>query len=150
MKKIALQNWFNHSAKTAAHAAGRPLTFVIAAALILVWAVTGPLFDFSDTWQLMVNTVTTVVTFLMVFLIQNTQTRDTEALQVKLDELIRATKEANKEVLDLEELDADRIEEIRSRYQKLARCARQKVGDKVFEEQIRYCDRDELAPAKKP
>jgi low affinity Fe/Cu permease len=111
-------------AKKAAHLCGRPGTFVLAVLVIVVWAVTGPLFGFSDTWQLVINTSTTIVTFLMVFLIQNTQNRDTEAMQVKLDELIRATKGAHNALLDLEELDEDVIQEFRKRYQALAASAR--------------------------
>ena len=103
---------------------GRPATFILAATVIIVWALTGPLFNYSDTWQLAINTGTTIVTFLMVFLIQNTQTRDTEALQIKLDELIRAMKGARNEVLDLEEMDEVDLEEIRREYIALADDAR--------------------------
>jgi low affinity Fe/Cu permease len=99
---------------------GRPLTFVLAVSVIVVWGVTGPLFGFSDTWQLVINTGTTIVTFLMVFLIQNTQNRDTEALQIKLDELIRAVKGARNEVIDLEELDEEELENVRQEYLRLA------------------------------
>jgi low affinity Fe/Cu permease len=100
--------------------------FVLAVAAILVWAVTGPLFGFSDTWQLTVNTGTTIVTFLMVFLIQNTQSRDTEAIQVKLDELIRATHGARNILLDVEDLDESQLEALREHYLALARHAREK------------------------
>jgi len=104
-----------------------------AAAIIATWVVTGPLFRFSDTWQLVINTGTTVVTFLMVFLIQNTQNRDSEALQVKLDELIRATEGAHNALLDLEELEEHELDRMRSTYSKLAKKARedlrQGVGD---------------------
>ena len=93
-------------------------------AFVVVWAVTGPLFKFSDTWQLVINTGTTIVTFLMVFLIQNTQNRDTAAIQLKLDELIRATKGAHNALLDLEELDEAMLEDFRTRYERLARAAR--------------------------
>jgi low affinity Fe/Cu permease len=106
------------------HAAGRPVAFFLAVALIIVWGVTGPLFHFSDTWQLAVNTGTTVVTFLMVFLIQNTQNRDSEAVQIKLDELIRATEGAHNVLLDLEELEENEFDDIRSNYSKLAKDAR--------------------------
>jgi low affinity Fe/Cu permease len=98
--------------------------FVIAVGLIVVWLATGPLFGFSDTWQLVINTGTTIITFLMVFLIQNTQNRDTEAIQVKLDELIRATKGAHNALLDLEELTDEKLDAFRTRYLTLAGAAR--------------------------
>ncbi|MEO6080083.1 MAG: low affinity iron permease family protein [Steroidobacteraceae bacterium] len=111
-------------AKKIARFCGRPGTFVLAVMIILAWLASGPLFGFSDTWQLVINTGTTIITFLMVFLIQNTQNRDTEAMQVKLDELIRATKGAHNALLDLEELDEDVILAFRKRYQTLAASAR--------------------------
>jgi low affinity Fe/Cu permease len=113
--------WFPHFAKAAATAAGRPTAFAIAVVIVLVWAGMGPMFGYSDTWQLVINTGTTIVTFLMVFLIQNTQTRDTEALQLKLDELIRASKGARNFVLDLEEMDDERLEQLRKLYERLAK-----------------------------
>jgi low affinity Fe/Cu permease len=116
--------WYSRFAKIAARFCGRPPVFVLAVAVIVAWLVTGPLFGFSDTWQLVINTGTTIVTFLMVFLIQNTQNRDTEAIQVKLDELIRATEGAHLALLDLEELDAESLDAFRSRYEALARDAR--------------------------
>jgi low affinity Fe/Cu permease len=97
---------------------------LLACGVILVWIITGPLFGFSDTWQLVINTGTTIVTFLMVFLIQNTQNRDTQAIQLKLDELIRATNGAHNALLDLEELDEKALEAFRDRYEALARDAR--------------------------
>ena len=117
-------SWFTRAAKWASHAAGRPITFMIAVAIILMWAITGPIFKFSDTWQLVINTGTTIITFLMVFLIQNTQNRDTEALQIKLDELIRAVESAHNALLDLEELDDDELDLIRKDYLDLAKTAR--------------------------
>ena len=93
-----------------------------------VWIITGPIFRFSDTWQLVINTGTTIVTFLMVFLIQNTQNRDTEAIQVKLDELIRATKGAHNALLDLEELEEDTLNAFRTKYQVLAAAARAQLS----------------------
>jgi low affinity Fe/Cu permease len=121
---------FTRFAKWAARSTGRATAFGIAAGVILVWGLTGPIFGFSDTWQLVINTGTTIVTFLMVFLIQNTQNRDTEALQVKLDELIRVTKGAHNALLDLEELDQDELDRIRKIYERLAERARegQKLG----------------------
>ncbi len=107
---------FTSFSKKASRAAGRPATFIIAALIIVLWAITGPLFGFSDTWQLVINTSTTVITFLMVFLIQNTQNRDAEAMQVKLDELIRATQGAHNALLNLEELEEEDLERIRAQY----------------------------------
>ncbi|MCZ8235638.1 MAG: low affinity iron permease family protein [Inhella sp.] len=111
-------------AKGASRFCGRPRTFAMALGVIVVWVVTGPLFGFSDTWQLVINTGTTIVTFLMVFLIQSTQNRDTEAIQIKLDELIRATQGAHNALLDLEELDDEALDAFRRRYQALAATGR--------------------------
>lgn len=111
---------FTRFAKRTSTLTGRPATFILAVLVIVLWAATGPLFHFSDTWQLVINTGTTIITFLMVFLIQNTQNRDTEALQIKLDELIRAQKEANNALLDLEELDDKELDRIRATYLALA------------------------------
>ena len=121
---------FTRLAKAAARFTGRPLCFMLAVLLVLVWIVTGPLFSFSNTWQLVINTGTTIITFLMVFLIQNTQNRDTEAMQIKLDELIRATQGANNRLLDLEELEDRELEAFRDSYEALAQQARECVpGD---------------------
>ncbi len=117
-------NWYSRFAKFTARIAGRPLTFSLAVATILLWVITGPIFGFSDTWQLVINTATTIITFLMVFLIQSTQNRDTEAIQIKLDELIRATKGAHNALLDLEELEETELDEFRQRYEALAKIAR--------------------------
>jgi len=100
------------------------MAFILAMSVVVAWALTGPLFGYSDTWQLVINTGTTVVTFLMVFVIQATQNRDTEALQVKIDELIRATEGAHNALLDLEELDEETLDRIRGAYEKLANEAR--------------------------
>ena len=124
MRPLKSKSWFTRSAKWTARQTGRPATFVVAVAIILVWALTGPLFGFSDTWQLVINTGTTIVTFLMVFLIQNTQNRDSEAIQVKLDELIRAIEGAHNALLDLEELEEKDLDRIRTNYEKLAERAR--------------------------
>ncbi len=115
---------YSKFAKAAAHFCGKPLVFVIAVAIIVMWIITGPIFGFSDTWQLVINTGTTIITFLMVFLIQNTQNRDTQAIQVKLDELIRATQGAHNALLDLEELEEDTLDAFRAKYQALASAAR--------------------------
>lgn len=119
---------FDHFARFSARLAGRPLAFNIAMAVILVWVISGPIFGFSDTWQLVINTATTIVTFLMVFLIQHTQTRDTDALQVKLDELIRTLEGANNALLDLEELEEEELTLLRKKYTTLARIAREELA----------------------
>lgn len=121
-------SWYSRFAKAASHFCGRPRVFTLAVAIIAIWVVTGPMFGFSDTWQLVINTGTTIITFLMVFLIQNTQNRDTEAIQVKLDELIRATQGAHNALLDLEEIEADDLDIFKSKYQALAAAARMELG----------------------
>lgn len=121
MRKVA---WYSRFAKAASHFCGRPRVFVLAVVMIVVWVVSGPIFGFSDTWQLVINTGTTIITFLMVFLIQSTQNRDTEAIQVKLDELIRATQGAHNALLDLEELEEEKLDAFRTKYQALAESAR--------------------------
>ncbi len=121
-------DWYSRLAKAASHFAGRPRVFSLAIGLVVVWLVTGPMFGFSDTWQLVINTGTTIITFLMVFLIQNTQNRDTEAIQVKLDELIRATKGAHNVLLDLEELEEGTLDAFKAKYEALASAARAELG----------------------
>ena len=111
--------WFTGAATKISQLAGRPLTFLIAAGLIILWGATGPLFGFSDTWQLMVNTTTTIVTFLMVFLIQNTQNRDTAALQVKLDALIFATRGAQNKLAAAEDMSDEELEQLHSELQQI-------------------------------
>jgi low affinity Fe/Cu permease len=115
---------FHRFSKWTARAAGHPTTFGVSLLIVLVWATTGPFFHFSDTWQLVINTGTTIVTFLMVFLIQNTQNRDGAAVHLKLDELIRAVNGAHNALLDLEELTETDLERLRARYEVLARTAR--------------------------
>jgi low affinity Fe/Cu permease len=127
MRPTRSKSWFTRFAKWTAKAAGRPFTFTLAVLIIAVWAITGPLFGFSDTWQLIINTGTTIVTFLMVFLIQNTQNRDGEAIQVKLDELIRLSKGGHNVLLDLEELEDEELNRIRESYCRIAEEAREKL-----------------------
>jgi low affinity Fe/Cu permease len=121
---------FHRFAQWAARASGRPAAFLISLLIVVVWAATGPVFHFCDTWQLVINTGTTIVTFLMVFLIQNTQNRDTIALHVKLDELIRAARGAENTLLDLETLDEEELDCIRARYECLAQKARARADQK--------------------
>ena len=130
MRPTKSRTWFTRFAKRTALVTGRPSTFLLATAVIVVWAITGPLFHFSDTWQLVINTSTTIVTFLMVFLIQSTQNRDAEATQVKLDELIRAVGHARNELLDLEELEEQDLDELRQTYLEMARTARGEMVEK--------------------
>ena len=118
------ESGYSQLAKRAAFLCGKARTFAFALGVIIVWLVTGPIFHYSDTWQLVINTGTTIITFLMVFLIQNTQNRDTEAIQLKLDELIRATKGAHNALLDLEELDLGAMEDFKQRFIQLAKNAR--------------------------
>jgi low affinity Fe/Cu permease len=118
---------FAQFARNTARSTGHPYAFVAAALVIVVWAITGPIFGFSDTWQLVINTGTTIITFLMVFLIQNTQNRDAQAMQVKLDELIRAVEGAHNAMLNLEERDDTELEEARKRYAELGARARAAV-----------------------
>src|SRR5437762_8120185 len=119
MEAGTLHEFFRRFATTTSSAVGSPWAFILAGLVIIVWAVTGPLFGYSDTWQLVINTGTTIVTFLMVFLIQSTQNRDTQALQLKLDELIRVTKGAHNLMIDLEQLDDEKIDRLRRVYERL-------------------------------
>ncbi len=127
MRPTKSSNWFTTLTKATSRATGRPAAFVIAFGTVLVWLITGPIFEFSDTWQLVINTGTTIVTFVMVFLIQSTQNRDTQAVQVKLDELIRVTRGAHNALLDLEDLEEEELDRIRGSYEELARAARAKL-----------------------
>jgi low affinity Fe/Cu permease len=128
-------------AEATARGAGRPATFIAALAIIVIWGVSGPLFGYSDTWQLVINTGTTIVTFLMVFLIQNTQNRDSQAVQMKLDELIRANKGAQNSLLDLEEMEVEDLDKLRQQYEDLAKKARDTLGGR----QRPRTERDEAA-----
>jgi low affinity Fe/Cu permease len=121
-------SWFTRFAKWAAHWTGTHYAFTLAISIIVIWGLTGPIFSFNDTWQLVINTGTTIVTFLMVFLIQNTQNRDSAAIQIKLDEVIRTIEGAHNALLDLEEMDEEELEQLRNRYEKLASRARDKLA----------------------
>ena len=125
---MGIRDLFNTIAKKASKAAGTPWVFCLALGLILAWALSGPLFGFNDTWQLVINTSTTIITFLMVFLIQHTQNADTAALHLKLDELIRVLRDADNILLDMEEMDDQKLEEFRQRYEALAEKARNGSG----------------------
>ena len=122
MKKLLA--WFTELSRCIAEVAGHPVTFSFALLTIIIWGITGPLFGYSDTWQLMINTGTTIVTFLMVFLIQKTQNRDTEAIHLKLDELIRVTQGARNMMLDLEHMDDESLKRLREIYERLGTQAR--------------------------
>jgi len=124
MRPTKSKSRFTRFAKWTAHASGRPAAFLLAVLVIVVWAFTGPLFRFSDTWQLVINTGTTIITFLMVFLIQCTQNRDAEATQVKLDEIIRAIGNARNELLDLEELEEADLDRLKQTFEEMALKAR--------------------------
>lgn len=115
---------YSNISKAVSRFCGRPVVFLLAVGVIVLWIVTGPMFGFSNTWQLVINTGTTIVTFLMVFLIQNTQNRDTQAIQIKLDELIRSTKGAHNALMDLEEMDEALLDQFRAKYELLAKTAR--------------------------
>jgi low affinity Fe/Cu permease len=127
MKPPSSRSTFTRLAKVTSRLAGQPIAFLTAIGLVVVWAMTGPYFQYSTDWQLVINTGTTIVTFLMVFLIQNTQNRDSEAMHLKLDELIRAMLGAHNALLDLEELEGKDLDEIRRDYIELAKSAREAV-----------------------
>jgi low affinity Fe/Cu permease len=144
MRPTRSKSWFTRFAKSTARAAGRPAAFAFAAGIVVVWGLLGPTFGFSDTWQLVINTSTTIVTFLMVFLIQSTQNRDSEAIQVKLDELIRATRGSHNALLDLEELDEKDLDKIKERYEWLARSARKGLRRGLADTDVATFPVDEL------
>ena len=128
MRPTKSHSVFTRCAKATSRAAGRPWTFIIACGLIVVWLISGPYFHYSDTWQLVINTSTTIITFLMVFLIQSTQNRDAEAVHIKLDELLRVTPGAHNVLLDLEELEEHELDRLRAIYCRLADDARRGVS----------------------
>jgi len=115
---------FTRFARTAAKITGKPATFLFAFVAVILWAISGPLFDFSDTWQLVINTSTTIITFLMVFLIQNSQNSDTQAIHIKLDEIILCLDSARNKMLDMEEMDDAELDKVKESFQKEARRAR--------------------------
>ena len=119
MRPTKPKTWFTRFANRTSRAAGRPLTFSLAVAVVLAWLVTGPLFGFSDTWQLVINTGTTIVTFLMVFLIQNTQNRDARAIHLKLDELIRSINSARNKLIELENDTDEELDKVQSEFDRL-------------------------------
>jgi low affinity Fe/Cu permease len=133
-----MRRFFNWFATKTSTAAGQPLTFVVALLIILVWAVTGPVFRFSDTWQLIINTGTTIVTFLMVFLIQNSQNRDGAAMQAKLDELLRAVDKARESFIGIEHLTDSQIELLRAALERYAKKegGKQKTADDTVDRQL--------------
>ena len=127
MRRPDSRSLFTRFARITAHATGQPTAFLTAVALVIVWGFTGPYFHYSTDWQLVINTGTTIITFLMVFLIQNTQNRDSEAMHLKLDELIRAMEGAHNALLDMEELEDRDLDKIRVNYLALAKSARDAV-----------------------
>lgn len=140
-------SWFARFAKATARAAGHAGTFGIAVVVVLIWASTGPLFHFSDTWQLVINTGTTIVTFLMVFLIQNTQNRDSVAMQVKLDELLRALKGAETAMADLEDLTEVELDAFKEHYAELAAAARKRMR---AEGRLPFAEESDAPRSKRP
>ena len=131
---------FSDFSRGVARLSGHPLSFSVSFGIIVIWLVTGRFFDFSDTWQLVINTASSIVTFLMVFLIQNTQNRDSEAIQIKLDELIRAHQGAHNALLDLEELSEEQLIAIKAKYEKLAAAARSELAKGIFDTDIKDVD----------
>src|SRR6187551_791010 len=114
-----LNKWFGQIAETVSHAAGHAVAFIICCIVVIVWAASGPAFGFSDTWQLVINTGTTIVTFLMVFLIQNTQNRDAKAIHLKLDELLRGVTGARTRLVDLESFTDEELAELQAQFQRV-------------------------------
>lgn len=136
-------SWFSVFSRRLAILAGKAGTFMLALWMIVIWAVTGPIFHYSDTWQLIINTSTTIITFLMVFLIQNTQNRDTEAMHLKLDELIRSTAGANNALLDMEQMEEEELRKVLLRYEALAVAARKHLQAGTLDTELRGEDAGE-------
>ena len=129
-------DWFRVAAAKVARWSGHPAVFALACLSIIVWAVSGPIFGYSDTWQLIINTSTTVITFLMVFLIQNSQTRDSDAMHLKLDELLRAIDAAETDFIDLEERSEQEIKELHAKYVDLAAAAKKAVEKRARQPRV--------------
>jgi low affinity Fe/Cu permease len=125
-----LNLWFSRFASSTAQVVGHPYMFLLAVIVLVLWAVSGPFFHFSDTWQLIINTGTTIVTFLVVFLIQNTQNRDAKALHLKLDELIRSHHPANDDLIDIQKLSDEELDELEKRYEKIRKACERRREDK--------------------
>jgi low affinity Fe/Cu permease len=125
--------WFSRFASSTAQVVGHPMVFFAAVVLLVIWAVSGPYFHYSDTWQLIINTSTTIVTFLVVFLIQNTQNRDAKALHLKLDELIRSHHPANDDLIDIQKLSDEELDALEERYQKIRKACEARRGGKSIE-----------------
>jgi low affinity Fe/Cu permease len=146
-------SWFTRFAKATAHASGQPSAFMLAVLVVACWVISGPLFRWSDTWQLVINTGTTIVTFLMVFLIQSTQNRDAVAVQVKLDELLRVTAGAHNVLMNLEELEEHELERIRMVYVKLAEKAREGIEGGLSDDGVpeigELVEKQKTAPGRK-
>ena len=143
---VAPREPFGRFARWMARRTGHGLAFLMALLVVVGWALAGPFFGFSDTWQLVINTATTVATFLMVFLIQNSQTRDSEAIHIKLDELIESTRGARRELLDLEDLPEEELHRIQMEYEALAREARRRKGQRPSRAKARHAKRERPTP----
>jgi low affinity Fe/Cu permease len=130
-KSGGLNLWFSRFASNTAELVGHPYMFLLAVVVLVMWAVSGPFFHFSDTWQLIINTGTTIVTFLVVFLIQNTQNRDAKALHLKLDELIRSHHPANDDLIDIQKLSDEELDQLEKRYERIRKaCEARRAGKK--------------------
>ena len=145
-KRHAISVFFNDFSAKVTRAAGTPIAFILAFVLIIVWGVTGPIFKFSDTWQLVINTGTTIITFLMVFIIQQTQNKDTLALQLKLNELIAANEQASNRLVDIEDLTEEELEVLKRFYIKMAKKAK-KEGDLFTSHSLDEADANERSKA---
>jgi low affinity Fe/Cu permease len=128
--------WFERFSNAVSERTGHPIAASLAVGLVIIWGILGPVFGFSDTWQLVINTATTIITFLMVFVIQNTQNRDTAAMHIKIDELIRVTQKARNVLLDLEELDDKTLDLLRKDYEQLARKAKSHTSTPIRAEEV--------------